>query len=365
MPVTLRAHPQAGEILRDGCDRRPHVTVYDQDDDDNDFPLFLGRNSVTQIADPAVSRRVCQISLSPQEGWLTVENIKSMVWVNAHILRTGMKQTLQQGDVVRLPPTGKYSYVVEYPAGHAMPPPAQAPALPLLVLPDAVGSSLTTTSATTTATLMTSPSRRKRTTPTTMTTTPSSPHPQQLQQQLLLPVEVREELYCPLCLDLQVRSTVLVPCGHNFCRACIAGNSSSNSSSSNNNNSTSSSLKECPICRETVASQVPNRAMDNIIHGLVVQQEQQQQQHNNNHGAAAAAAAAADDASFGGGCSLPPDDVANYQQRTTYKHHHHHHKKNSNNKKKSSSSRGGSSNKKRRRTHYYGRSVNDVICIDE
>ncbi|GKY98943.1 hypothetical protein MPSEU_000850100 [Mayamaea pseudoterrestris] len=60
-----------------------------------------------------------------------------------------------------------------------------------------------------------------------------------------------EECFCPYCLEIQVQSTTLVPCGHAFCKECV------------------SSCNECPTCRTAVQSQVPCRTVDNIIHSMV------------------------------------------------------------------------------------------------
>jgi len=53
---------------------------------------------------------------------------------------------------------------------------------------------------------------------------------------------------CDICLELQVESTTLVPCGHSFCAACV--------------------LDECPSCRSAVRDAAPNRTLDQAIDNL-------------------------------------------------------------------------------------------------
>jgi hypothetical protein len=57
-----------------------------------------------------------------------------------------------------------------------------------------------------------------------------------------------EEFMCPLCMDVQVQSRLLVPCGHSFCHGCVTP-----------------SPATCPICRGPVQSQTPNLILDNVI----------------------------------------------------------------------------------------------------
>jgi hypothetical protein len=65
---------------------------------------------------------------------------------------------------------------------------------------------------------------------------------------------IAEEMMCACCLEIQVRSTTLVPCGHTFCETCCT------------------SAEECPTCRLSVAQRAPCRNLRNMI-GLLVQQQ--------------------------------------------------------------------------------------------
>lgn len=62
---------------------------------------------------------------------------------------------------------------------------------------------------------------------------------------------IEEEFTCPVCLELLIQATTMVPCGHLFCRSCVA------------------SLAVCSVCAATVSTRVPCRTMDNVIATLV------------------------------------------------------------------------------------------------
>ena len=66
-----------------------------------------------------------------------------------------------------------------------------------------------------------------------------------------LRTSLNDELSCPLCLDLLVRPTTLVPCGHSFCQECIF---------SGNN---------CPTCRASVRTHVPCLALAGTLETLL------------------------------------------------------------------------------------------------
>uniref|UniRef100_A0A8C0GXM4 Zinc finger protein RFP-like n=1 Tax=Chelonoidis abingdonii TaxID=106734 RepID=A0A8C0GXM4_CHEAB len=70
------------------------------------------------------------------------------------------------------------------------------------------------------------------------------------------PVEsLREEATCPICLEY-FKDPVIIECGHNFCRACIAQCWEG-----------SDTAASCPQCRETVQQRNlrPNRQLANVV----------------------------------------------------------------------------------------------------
>mmetsp|Transcript_17145 Transcript_17145/g.47018 ORF Transcript_17145/g.47018 Transcript_17145/m.47018 type:complete len:368 (-) Transcript_17145:219-1322(-) len=62
---------------------------------------------------------------------------------------------------------------------------------------------------------------------------------------------VSEEFKCPVCLDIMVKPTSLVPCGHSFCQACLKGHS------------------ECSVCRSGIQSTILPFALEQAIEKLV------------------------------------------------------------------------------------------------
>uniref|UniRef100_A0A452GPC4 RING-type domain-containing protein n=1 Tax=Gopherus agassizii TaxID=38772 RepID=A0A452GPC4_9SAUR len=64
-----------------------------------------------------------------------------------------------------------------------------------------------------------------------------------------------EEATCPICLEY-FKDPVIIECGHNFCRACIAQCWEG-----------SDTAASCPQCRETVQQRNlrPNRKLANMV----------------------------------------------------------------------------------------------------
>jgi hypothetical protein len=90
-----------------------------------------------------------------------------------------------------------------------------------------------------------------------------------------------EECACPFCLEIQVQSTSLVPCGHAFCKECVAACTECPTVCTSNERLY---LLVCgyvcrislPIypsrplqCRAVVQSQIPCRTVDNIVQAMV------------------------------------------------------------------------------------------------
>ena len=69
---------------------------------------------------------------------------------------------------------------------------------------------------------------------------------------------------CPICFELmsgkEHAPTLLFPCGHTFCAACLRQHLEK------------LARKTCPYCRETVASQAPNISLQQVIDGFVERQ---------------------------------------------------------------------------------------------
>jgi Zinc finger, C3HC4 type (RING finger) len=68
----------------------------------------------------------------------------------------------------------------------------------------------------------------------------------------------QDEFTCAICLEYQVQSTTLVPCGHSFCHSCIW-----------NPTSSKIKLKSCSVCNTHICTIVPNRTIDNCLNALI------------------------------------------------------------------------------------------------
>lgn len=84
------------------------------------------------------------------------------------------------------------------------------------------------------------------------------------QQQKLMQQMVNDEFTCAICLEYQVLSTALVPCGHSFCNTCII-------------DPVTKKLKHklCSVCNTKVTSVVPNRTIDSCFHLMAQFQSEQ------------------------------------------------------------------------------------------
>jgi hypothetical protein len=60
-----------------------------------------------------------------------------------------------------------------------------------------------------------------------------------------------DHVACPICMELLVEATIVVPCGHRFCKACCAA------------------APNCATCRTKIASRVPDRLVDSLMSDLV------------------------------------------------------------------------------------------------
>ena len=84
------------------------------------------------------------------------------------------------------------------------------------------------------------------------------------EQQKLMQQMVNDEFTCAICLEYQVRSTALVPCGHSFCHTCIFDPIKKKLMH-----------KVCSVCNTKITSVVPNRTIDSCFHLIVKFQSEQ------------------------------------------------------------------------------------------
>ena len=83
-------------------------------------------------------------------------------------------------------------------------------------------------------------------------------------QQKLMQQMVNDEFTCAICLEYQVQSTALVPCGHSFCNTCIVDPTKKKLK-----------LKICSVCNTKITSVVPNRTIDSCFHLMAQFQSEQ------------------------------------------------------------------------------------------
>lgn len=195
--VRLEAIRKGSEELRGGVTERPDIKLVENQ------LTTLGKNAVTMVADMGLKRNILQVRLEPGCNELRIVSVVSgRVSVNGELVDA--HTVLEAGDVLSLhAPQRAYEYKVVFEGGIAGPAPADASAAPPRVA--APGSCC-----------------------------------------LEL---IAEEFICAVCLDLQVQATTLVPCGHSFCKACVAAT--------------------CPICSSAIHTTVSCRAIDNAIALLV------------------------------------------------------------------------------------------------
>lgn len=248
------------ETLREGFSERPNLSLA------ANSALVLGRNTATGIGDAFLSRRACVLRWTKQEE-LYCEDIKSRVWVNGKE-HSGAPIRLQHGDELQLADGPKaYSYRIEMVASSdvAATPRKRKRAPSTLTSPPTVSRGSRNTAATAAAVKQEATNivileidddgeedEASDSKPAAVSTYSSpnnagrAPSPDIISS--ILPKHVIDEFYCPVCLDLQVQSMLIVPCGHSFCQVCCSGSS-----------------RKCPTCRGPLQDLVPNRAIDNML----------------------------------------------------------------------------------------------------
>jgi hypothetical protein len=203
-----------GALLSQGVAHLPEIMVSARNE-----RIALGRNSVTKIVDPNLSRRECTLT-ALDSGVIAIMETKNVL-INDKYVPLGSTMTLKDGDKISLR-DDRYSYLVRYRSENKATHVPQA---------------------------QSSPRKRNRVqsaaAKTPVAATLSAPTGSSV-----LPKDVTEELYCSLCLELQVEPVAIIPCGHSFCKACAK------------------QVTQCPNCRNEIKGVVPNLSFANIISGL-------------------------------------------------------------------------------------------------
>jgi Zinc finger, C3HC4 type (RING finger) len=296
----IRLHPISGfskyngavESLRHGCTERPNIDLYlASDSSENHLPasssattsaVILGRNSLTMIADTSLSR------------------------IAANVIVELVDETNRTADDIMLPIAQAPSLVTNVPTPpNAIPPPALQPLpqnqdhhpqsrLRLRILKTAAGSvavnhqvlytndaivnegdilSLQSFSysydyvvlihpiADSTTRLPPENASCSEDATSTSIVPPSQAFEDattvaSMQQQLVARM-AQDEFTCAICLEYQVQSTALVPCGHSFCHSCVM-----------NPKTGKMNQKVCSVCNTRISSTIPNRAIDNCMNKL-------------------------------------------------------------------------------------------------
>jgi hypothetical protein len=236
--LAVRLVPKLGdpdEVLQDGLSERDEI-VFDSSSDGNE--LVVGRGPLTGIVDGAVQSTAFRLSYDE----LCFENHcvraslmvtdESNLYINGLPWDEGQPYVyLIHGDDVALDGL-RYEYKVQIESGSSGPP---------------------------------SGKKRKAESSDVISVLSSSPEPEEKRDSLskksvssstiAVPQEnadrITDEIQCSVCLDIQVRSRTLNPCGHSFCGSCL------------------NQLEQCPQCREKIVSHVPALQLDGLIASLV------------------------------------------------------------------------------------------------
>jgi hypothetical protein len=214
------------EVLRSDVQKRSDISV-------PTGMLTLGKNGTTGIADSDLHRRVARIIHTEQPPHLEmVVELQSIGKVSVNGELVGRHIFLKNKDIVRLHASRlSYDYRVRLDSAPIHDNNVSAPISEL----------------STTAVIMQQPiSQQAPANEDAMTASKTSqpPPPSHLHA-------IAEEFHCALCLEIQVESTLLIPCGHAFCKGCVEKS------------------EHCITCRQPITSTIPCRPINNAIAALV------------------------------------------------------------------------------------------------
>ncbi len=208
--------PGAEVVLKKGVERLPEMCISSRHE-----KIALGRNGITKIDDPHMNRREGTLTVL-ENGKMAVTDAKRIL-INGTALTAGSTTTLRDGDKISIM-DDRYSFLVRYKSERKA---ADVPQANI------------------------SPRRRSRQQATDVTEEEpaalAAPASEAFPASFSLPKALVEELYCPLCLELQVEPVAIDPCGHSFCKVC------------------STKVTQCPNCRVDIKGRYPNVSFANII----------------------------------------------------------------------------------------------------
>ena len=196
----LEPLPLPNETLSENLGRRHMITLWSNDS----TPIILGRGSLTGIADRCVGRNIVSLSFEEScldqhcvKATLLIDSDKSKVHINGRYCkgRPNDNRLLSNGDTLSLDNL-RYEYKVVVAEGRpATPSTGLSPISPKI--PSEVVSNTNSL-------------------PTTPTTTIQS-----ISVSSNVATQLSEEVQCSVCLEIQVHSRTLNPCGHSFCALCL------------------------------------------------------------------------------------------------------------------------------------------------
>jgi hypothetical protein len=232
----------------DDDDEDDNDDKHDNGDDQGDGSLLIGRGELTGINDRSIGRHLLRLNFDEsakrnQMVKITLLNSdKSRVHINQLHWRGGTSngkiRYLKSGDILSLDNL-RYEYKV-------------------------VVSTTQTQTQTQTQTTQSQQSQSRQcsalaapssssaqATILLSSATTQSPPPQHLTLSTDVMTKLNEDVQCSVCLEIQVHSQTIHPCGHCFCKTCLDGIENI-----------------CPNCRQAIRHVVPARQLDSLIETL-------------------------------------------------------------------------------------------------
>jgi hypothetical protein len=257
MTIVFRLEPLIApqEKLKEDVLRRPPISVAP-----GDTPVVIGRGSLTGIADHSIGRTVfslvCDDSLlfstTAIKATLLKDSDRCRVHINGKHWEgvVGATRYLRNGDFLSLDKL-RYEYKLFSMNNSSSSQAAAASATVVDVLSSSASSSE--------ASLCTSTSLDEKEAASSYPPSSSEPKkalaPPSSETVVSLSKDtatrLSEDIQCSICLEIQIHSQTLVPCGHSLCAPCLA------------------QLTDCPQCRAKIMGFVPSRQLDGLISNLV------------------------------------------------------------------------------------------------